>query len=74
MSTFNGLLVLQMIPVLLAVSVVVVTVLYFLLRRSTKESKKGPVTLQDPMAKYPLPLISKEVSCVQTQTLKEFQV
>ncbi|XP_072242715.1 NADH-cytochrome b5 reductase 2 [Leuresthes tenuis] len=50
----------SMIPVLLAVFVVVVTVLYFLLGRSTKERKKGPVTLQDPMVKYPLPLISKE--------------
>lgn len=47
------------IPVVAAVSVVVVTVLYFLLRSSSGQ-KKGPVTLQDPTVKYPLPLIHKQ--------------
>ncbi|XP_061577178.1 NADH-cytochrome b5 reductase 2 [Cololabis saira] len=48
------------IPVLLAISAVAVTVLYFLLRGSAGERKKGPITLQDPMVKYPLPLLSKQ--------------
>ncbi|XP_026167374.1 NADH-cytochrome b5 reductase 2 [Mastacembelus armatus] len=47
-------------PVVAAVCVVVVTVLYFLLRGSAGEKKKKlPVTLQDPMVKYPLPLLNK---------------
>ncbi|XP_041651972.1 NADH-cytochrome b5 reductase 2 [Cheilinus undulatus] len=50
-----------MIPVVGAVSVVAVSVLYFLLRSSAGEKKKkSPVTLQDPMVKYPLPLIHKQ--------------
>uniref|UniRef100_A0A1A8MZT3 NADH-cytochrome b5 reductase n=1 Tax=Nothobranchius pienaari TaxID=704102 RepID=A0A1A8MZT3_9TELE len=51
------------IPVVLALFVVVVTAVFSLLRDSPeekKEKKKGPVTLQDPMVKYPLPLISKQ--------------
>ncbi|XP_041853105.1 NADH-cytochrome b5 reductase 2 [Melanotaenia boesemani] len=48
-----------MFPLVLAVSVVVVTALYFL-RGSAGGRKKGPVTLQDPTMKYPLPLISKQ--------------
>ncbi|XP_037538572.1 NADH-cytochrome b5 reductase 2 [Nematolebias whitei] len=48
------------VPVVLAVFVLVVTVLFSLLRNSLKEKKKGPVTLQDPMIKYSLPLISKQ--------------
>ncbi|XP_017284370.1 NADH-cytochrome b5 reductase 2 [Kryptolebias marmoratus] len=50
------------IPVVLAVFAVVVTVLFSLLRKSPEEKKKkkGPVTLQDPMIKYPLPLVSKQ--------------
>nr|ACQ58173.1 NADH-cytochrome b5 reductase 2 [Anoplopoma fimbria] len=46
------------LPVVLAVSVVVVTVLYFLL--GGKKKRKLPVTLQDPMVKYPLPLVDKQ--------------
>ncbi|MEQ2204758.1 NADH-cytochrome b5 reductase 2 [Xenoophorus captivus] len=49
-----------MIPVLLAVSVVVVTLLYFLLGDSAGGKGNGPVTLKDPTIKYPLPLISKQ--------------
>ncbi|XP_034541831.1 NADH-cytochrome b5 reductase 2 [Notolabrus celidotus] len=50
-----------LIPVVGAASVVVVSALYFLLRGSTGEKKKKlPVTLQDPTAKYPLPLINKQ--------------
>ncbi|XP_078112275.1 NADH-cytochrome b5 reductase 2 [Sander vitreus] len=47
------------IPVVAAVSVVVVTVLYFLLGGSAGQ-KKLPVTLQDTMVKYSLPLIDKQ--------------
>lgn len=51
-----------MFPALVAVSVVVVTVLYFLLRGFAGEKKKKlPVTLQDPTAKYPLCLLNKQV-------------
>uniref|UniRef100_A0A4W6EFZ4 NADH-cytochrome b5 reductase n=1 Tax=Lates calcarifer TaxID=8187 RepID=A0A4W6EFZ4_LATCA len=49
----------QIIPVVAAFSVVVVTMLYFLLRGSVGE-KKLPVTLQDSMVKYSLPLIDKQ--------------
>ncbi|XP_030280558.1 NADH-cytochrome b5 reductase 2 [Sparus aurata] len=49
------------LPVVVAVSVVVVTVLYFILRGSAGEKKKKqPVTLQDPMVKYSLPLTHKQ--------------
>ncbi|XP_029992593.1 NADH-cytochrome b5 reductase 2 [Sphaeramia orbicularis] len=49
------------VPAVVAVSVVVVTVLYFVLNGSTGEKKKKlPVTLQDPMVKYPLTLIEKQ--------------
>lgn len=52
-----------MISVLLAIAVLAATVLYFLSSGSAEEKKaKGPITLQDPTLKYPLPLISKEVS------------
>ncbi|XP_031153708.1 NADH-cytochrome b5 reductase 2 [Sander lucioperca] len=47
------------IPVVATVSVVVVTVLYFLLGGSAGQ-KKLPVTLQDTMVKYSLPLIDKQ--------------
>uniref|UniRef100_UPI0037E74FBC NADH-cytochrome b5 reductase 2 n=1 Tax=Semicossyphus pulcher TaxID=241346 RepID=UPI0037E74FBC len=51
----------MMIPVVAAVSVVVASALYFLLQGSTGEKKKKlPVALQDPMVKYPLPLIHKQ--------------
>jgi len=51
----------MIIPVVAAVSVVAVTVLYFLLRGSAGEKKKKqPVTLQDPTVKYPLQLIEKQ--------------
>ncbi|KAM9753388.1 NADH-cytochrome b5 reductase 2 [Menidia menidia] len=58
------------IPLLLAVSVVVVTVLYFLLGGSDEGRKKGPVTLQDPMTKYPLPLVKKEEISHDTKKLR----
>ncbi|RVE71420.1 hypothetical protein OJAV_G00051640 [Oryzias javanicus] len=49
------------ISVLLALAVLAATVLYFLSSGSAEERKaKGPVTLQDPTLKYPLPLLSKE--------------
>lgn len=58
-----------MIPLLVAASVVVVTVLYFLIGGSAGEKKtKLPVTLQDPMVKYPLRLINKQVDFTQTPT------
>lgn len=58
---------LQTLPVVVAVSVVVVTVLYFILRGSAGEKKKKqPVTLQDPMVKYSLPLTHKQVGCIHT--------
>ncbi|XP_071362737.1 NADH-cytochrome b5 reductase 2 [Trachinotus anak] len=46
------------IPVVAAFTVVVVTALYLLLRGSAG-GKKLPVTLQDPMVKYSLPLLDK---------------
>ncbi|XP_013888852.1 NADH-cytochrome b5 reductase 2 [Austrofundulus limnaeus] len=47
--------------VVLAVFVVVLTVLFSIMGKvSGEKKKKGPVTLQDPMTKYPLPLISKQ--------------
>ncbi|KAM4553232.1 NADH-cytochrome b5 reductase 2 [Fundulus diaphanus] len=48
------------ISVVVAVFVVVATLLYFLLGYSTGGKRKGPVTLEDPTIKYPLPLISKQ--------------
>uniref|UniRef100_A0A3Q3XMS2 NADH-cytochrome b5 reductase n=1 Tax=Mola mola TaxID=94237 RepID=A0A3Q3XMS2_MOLML len=47
-----------MIPVVATVSVVVVTAVYFLLQGEKK--KKLPITLQDPMVKYPLRLVDKQ--------------
>ncbi|XP_035497715.2 NADH-cytochrome b5 reductase 2 [Scophthalmus maximus] len=50
-----------LVPVAAALSVVVVTVLYLVLRGSAGEKKKRqPVTLQDPMVKYSLPLVEKQ--------------
>lgn len=64
--------VLQMIPVVAAVLAVVVTVLYVVLRGSAGEKKKKlPVTLQDSMVKYALPLVDKQVSCIQTHTFNK---
>lgn len=54
---------LQVVLVSLAVFVVVLTVLFSIMGKASEDKKKGPVTLQDPMTKYPLPLISKQVSC-----------
>ena len=51
---------LQTVPVVVGVSVVVLTGLYFLFTgRPTKEQL--PQTLQDPTVKYSLPLVEKEV-------------
>lgn len=52
---------LQTVPVLVAASVLVITVLCFLLRGSAGGRKRLPVTLQDPTVKYPLRLINKQV-------------
>lgn len=65
--------VLQVIPGLVAVFVLVGTVFYFLLGSSGEKTKKLPVTLQDPTVKYPLPLIRKEVGCIQTYRLNKIQ-
>ena len=59
--------VLQMIPVVAAVFVLVVTAVYFLLQGEKK--KKLPITLQDPMVKYPLRLVDKQVDCTQEQAM-----
>lgn len=45
--------------ILVLVSLIIATVLYFLFLGSEKK-KKLPVTLQDPTVKYPLPLIHKQ--------------
>ncbi|XP_074534144.1 NADH-cytochrome b5 reductase 2 [Halichoeres trimaculatus] len=51
----------MLIPVVVAVSVVVVSALYFLLRGSAGEKKKKlPVTLLDSTVKYALPLTDKQ--------------
>lgn len=73
MSPQYVIFVLQTIPVVATVSVVVVTVLYFLLGGSAGQ-KKLPVTLQDTMVKYSLPLIDKQVDCTQTQTFNQESV
>ncbi|XP_053283129.1 NADH-cytochrome b5 reductase 2 [Pleuronectes platessa] len=50
-----------LVPAAVAVSVVLVTVVIFLLRGSAGEKKQQqPVTLQDPMVKYSLPLVEKQ--------------
>ncbi|XP_058500534.1 NADH-cytochrome b5 reductase 2 [Solea solea] len=59
------------IPVVAASSVVVMTLLYFLLRGSSGEKKnKQPVTLQDPMVKYSLPLTHKQEISHDTKKLR----
>lgn len=45
---------------LLTITVIGVTVLVLVLK-SMNSRKREPITLQDPEAKYPLPLIEKEV-------------
>uniref|UniRef100_A0A674P825 NADH-cytochrome b5 reductase n=1 Tax=Takifugu rubripes TaxID=31033 RepID=A0A674P825_TAKRU len=47
------------VPVLVALSVLVLTVLWFLMRGSAA-GRRPPVTLQDPTVKYPLCLIDKQ--------------
>ncbi|XP_060932244.1 NADH-cytochrome b5 reductase 2 [Limanda limanda] len=50
-----------LVPAAVAVSLVLVTVVIFLLRGSAGEKKQQqPVTLQDPMVKYSLPLVEKQ--------------
>lgn len=51
---------LQTVPVLVALSVLVLTALWFLMRGSAA-GRRPPVTLQDPTVKYPLCLIEKQV-------------
>ena len=62
----------QSLPVLAALSLVAVSVLYLLCRGSggTQKKKKLPVTLQDATLKYPLRLIDKEVDWKGMQTYK----
>ncbi|NXO69936.1 NB5R2 reductase, partial [Phainopepla nitens] len=47
-------------PVAIAVAVVAASALLLLLLRGTARRPSGPVTLQDPLAKYPLRLLDKE--------------
>ncbi|KAK2535764.1 hypothetical protein Q9233_003490 [Columba guinea] len=47
-------------PVAIAVTVVAVSALLLLLLRRTGGRTSGPVTLQDPVVKYPLRLVDKE--------------
>nr|XP_061812716.1 NADH-cytochrome b5 reductase 2 [Nerophis lumbriciformis] len=49
----------QLLSVVVAVCIVVVSVLYFLMYSSAHKTK-FPVTLQDPVVKYPLKLIDKQ--------------
>lgn len=49
-------------PVAIAVAVVAASALLLLLLRGTARRPSGPVTLQDPLAKYPLRLLDKEVT------------
>lgn len=53
---------LQTVPVLVALSVLVATALWFLVRGSAR-GRRLPVTLQDPTVKYPLSLVNKQVGC-----------
>uniref|UniRef100_A0A672Q994 NADH-cytochrome b5 reductase 2-like n=1 Tax=Sinocyclocheilus grahami TaxID=75366 RepID=A0A672Q994_SINGR len=52
------------VPVLIGISIVVITVLFLLLKpggsNGGRKQSKFPKTLQDPNVKYPLPLIEKE--------------
>lgn len=66
---------LQTIPLVAAVSVVVATVLYFVLQAAAgKKRNKLQVTLQDPMVKYGLRLINKQVNCKQTKVKTKISV
>ncbi|KAM8892301.1 NADH-cytochrome b5 reductase 2 [Spinachia spinachia] len=58
----------MILPVVVAVSVMVLTLLYFLLGGQKK--KKLPVTLHDPMVKYPLPLVDKQEINHDTKTFR----
>lgn len=49
-------------PVAVAVAVVAASALLLLLLRRTRRRDGGLVTLQDPLAKYPLRLVEKEVT------------
>lgn len=51
----------QGVPVAIAVAVVAASALLLLLLRGPARRPSGPVTLQDPLAKYPLRLLDKEV-------------
>lgn len=54
MEAFSG------TPVVVAVAAVAATVLLLLLLRGAGRRPGRPVTLRDPQAKYPLPLMDKE--------------
>ncbi|KAM3870232.1 NADH-cytochrome b5 reductase 2 [Diretmus argenteus] len=59
------------IPALVALSVVVLSVLYFLLRGPGGEKKKKlPFTLQDPTVKYPLCLLEKQEMSPDTKKFR----
>lgn len=65
----------QTVPVLVAASVLVVTVLVFLLLRGPAGRRKGlPVTLQDPTVKYPLRLTGKQVATVVIRAVESVQL
>lgn len=51
-------------PVVIAVTVVAVSALLLLLLRRTGGRTSDPVTLQDPVVKYPLRLVDKEFRAV----------
>jgi len=57
--------ILQTAPVLIGISVVVITILFLVLNsggsNGDRKQSKFPKTLQDPNLKYQLPLIEKEV-------------
>lgn len=52
----------QEAPVAVAVAVVAASALLLLLLRGASRGPSRPRTLRDPQAKYPLPLLGKEVS------------
>lgn len=68
--------ILQTAPVLIGISVVVITVLFLVINSGGSNGDRKPrkflKTLQDPNLKYPLPLIEKEVSQNLNVNLNKF--
>ncbi|XP_021942618.1 NADH-cytochrome b5 reductase 2 isoform X2 [Zootermopsis nevadensis] len=58
------------LPILIGLGVVITTALIAKLYLSKKKSKSGIVTLQDPTAKYALPLIQKEIISHDTRRFR----